>query len=267
MKTVKAEEGVEVPDATFTFKLTAVSTTAEGLSGKMPMPEAAEGAQEMTMDVPAGEWDEFGKFPMVVPGTYTYTITEENTGVDGFIYSSEVYTVVYEVKANAETNALERTMTINGTLVEGDEDPSDFEFINEYVETSVPVTKVWNDNNDEEKLRPTSITVRLLADGEEVDSIEINEEMDWTYTFEHLPAVNGETGEKIEYTITEDDVAKYSTKITGDAKDGYTIENTHTPIPKTADASDMTLWIGLMALSICAAAIVWISSKRRKEQE
>ena len=91
-------------------------------------------------------------------------------------------------------------------------------------QTEVPVEKVWEDNDNEEGFRPDSITINLLADGEKVDSIELNEENEWKHTFTELD-VNKE-GKAISYTVEEVTVENYETETTGNAEDGYTITNT-----------------------------------------
>ena len=101
--------------------------------------------------------------------------------------------------------------------------------------TSVTVNKVWVDENDIDKIRPNSVTVRLLANGELVSgkTIELSEENGWTYTFENLPKY--EDGETINYTIEEIQVPPgYISETTGTMETGYTITNTHTP-EKTFD--------------------------------
>jgi pilin isopeptide linkage protein len=267
-KTVEYEGGTPT-DATFTFEFAAVKTTAEGLSGKMPMPEAANGAQSMTVDVNyvAGtdpEAVEFGEFALVKPGVYTYTIKEVAGKDAGYEYDDTVYEVVYTVTANEETNALVCVKTIDGVEVPMGT-PVDFEFVNEYKTINIDVTKIWEDNNDDEKLRPESITVHLLADGEEVDVVEISadEGGNWAYTFEDLPAVKG--GKDIEYTITEDEITGYTTDITGDAAEGFVITNTHKPVPKTGFGDDLALWISLMMLSASMLIVAMLFVSRKKE--
>src|SRR5699024_5713424 len=83
-------------------------------------------------------------------------------------------------------------------------------------------TKTWDDANNQDGKRPESITVRLLANGEEVDSDEITEEDEWKYSFIDLPKF--ENGEEINYTVQEDGVDDYSTEI-----DGFNITNSYTP--------------------------------------
>ncbi len=86
--------------------------------------------------------------------------------------------------------------------------------------TTIKVTKVWDDANDADKLRPESITVHLLADGTEVSHATLNKEGDWAWSFPDLPVYRD--GKKIEYTVSEDPVDGYETKV-----EGFTVTNTH----------------------------------------
>ncbi|QTE74631.1 Cna B-type domain-containing protein [Clostridiales bacterium FE2010] len=92
----------------------------------------------------------------------------------------------------------------------------------------VKVTKVWNDNNNVEGFRPESVTINLKKDSETIDTVELNESNNWTYTWQNL--LKYEAGQEINYTVSEDPVANYSTKITK-AADGtftYTVTNSRT---------------------------------------
>ncbi|MEI3604296.1 Cna B-type domain-containing protein [Pseudogracilibacillus sp. SE30717A] len=89
--------------------------------------------------------------------------------------------------------------------------------------TEVSGTKTWNDSDNQDGVRPESITVNLLANGEQVESIEVTEADDWVYSFTNLPKY--EAGKKIVYSITEDVVEGYETTI-----NGYDITNTLIPV-------------------------------------
>ncbi|RHB17297.1 Cna B-type domain-containing protein [Collinsella sp. AM40-7AC] len=85
---------------------------------------------------------------------------------------------------------------------------------------SVPVEKKW--------VGPAAkkATVRLLADGEDAgQSIELNESNGWKGSFKGLPKYS-ESGSEVRYTVAEVPVEGYSSKVTGDAKDGFTVTNT-----------------------------------------
>ena len=80
------------------------------------------------------------------------------------------------------------------------------------VEKSIKVTKVWDDNNDAEKLRPESITVNLFADGTKVASGVITRPAE-SFVFEHLPVykvVDGVvTNELVTYKVEEETIIGY----------------------------------------------------------
>ena len=99
-----------------------------------------------------------------------------------------------------------------------------FTITNTYTPETVNITgrKTWNDANDQDGKRPDSLTVRLLANGTEVDSQTVDASGEWKWTFNNLPKY--ENGEKITYTITEDVLADYTSKV-----NGYDITNSYTP--------------------------------------
>ena len=88
--------------------------------------------------------------------------------------------------------------------------------------TEVAVKKIWDDKENKDGLRPDKVTVRLLADGQEVAVKEITATDNWQASFTDLPVYK--EGKKIAYTITEDPVAGYTATI-----DGFTVTNHHTP--------------------------------------
>ena len=88
----------------------------------------------------------------------------------------------------------------------------------------IPVTKIWVDNDNQDGLRPTKITVKLLANGGEVARKDITSETDWKETFTGLPKFKD--GKEIVYTLQEEEVNNYSPSID---QESYTITNTHTP--------------------------------------
>ena len=99
--------------------------------------------------------------------------------------------------------------------------------------TAITGTKTWNDNDDQDGKRPTSITVNLLADGNVYDSKTVTATTNWTYTFDNLPVYAN--GQKVTYTVSEDEVAGYETAI-----DGFNITNSYTP--ETTSVSGQKVW-------------------------
>ena len=86
--------------------------------------------------------------------------------------------------------------------------------------TEVNGSKTWVDDDDRDAIRPESITVNLLADGEVVDTKTVTEADGWKYSFTDLPKYKD--GKEIEYTVSEEAVEGYETTV-----DGYDITNTH----------------------------------------
>ena len=84
---------------------------------------------------------------------------------------------------------------------------------------SVPVEKKWVGPAAEKA------TVRLLADGKATgDSIELSKSNSWKGSFEGLPKYS-KSGAVIDYTVAEDAVEGYSSKVSGDAERGFTVTN------------------------------------------
>ena len=112
--------------------------------------------------------------------------------------------------------------------------------INQPVTTSVKVSKEWNDNNNQDGIRPGSITVQLLANRSVVEgeSLVLNSGNGWKGSFENLPKFKA--GEEIVYTVEEVKVDGYTSEITEDAQNGFVIKNSHTP--ETISVSGSKIW-------------------------
>ena len=107
-----------------------------------------------------------------------------------------------------------------------------FNFTNKHTPytRTVKVTKKWA--NDVAGDRPSSIKVRLMADGTEVADKTVTPDAngDWKAEFDNLPV--NKDGNKIKYTVKEDQVQDYTVTYTGDVDNGYIITNTHIEKPK-----------------------------------
>ena len=152
---------------------------------------------------------------------------------DGPLMRNEAFALQYQVIINTEEPGFEynKDYPANGnTFAEyKDEDGKDNktdikvpDIVTDRILTEVSGTKTWDDNNDQDGKRPESITVRLYANGVEVASMSVTEEMGWTYKFANLTKYAN--GVEIVYTITEDAVEGYTTVI-----NGFDITNTYKP--------------------------------------
>ncbi|MCT0509479.1 Cna B-type domain-containing protein, partial [Lactococcus cremoris] len=84
---------------------------------------------------------------------------------------------------------------------------------NEKVKTSVSGEKTWVDNNDQDGVRPSKITINLFADGKKVDSKTVTAKDGWKYEFNDLDKFKA--GQEIKYTVEEAAVAGYETTYDG----------------------------------------------------
>lgn len=107
---------------------------------------------------------------------------------------------------------------------------------------SILVRKVWDDADDQDGLRPRTVTIYLdrqvgqKAKEQGYKYITLAKEdtvgeAEWSYVFENLPKFEG--GDPIQYFIREDDVENYQQTITEEG-DTVTVKNTHTPVKTNA---------------------------------
>ncbi len=97
--------------------------------------------------------------------------------------------------------------------------------------TSIFGTKTWNDGNNADNKRPTSIVIHLFAGEAEIDSVTVTEAENWEWSFTNLPKYD-ENNQKIDYHIAEDPVYGYDTEIadTEETPDGYKIDVINTEL-------------------------------------
>ena len=103
----------------------------------------------------------------------------------------------------------------------------------------IPVTKTWLGTP------AASVTIKLLADGAEKETVTLTATDNWTHTFTNLDKYAND-GHEIVYTVDETPVAGYAKDISGTAATGFTIKNTNTetiniPVTKT--------WVGTAGTS------------------
>ena len=165
-------------------------------------------------------------------GTHKYTISEVAGSEAGITYDKTVREV--EVKVE-KISATELKATVS-------KEAKDLVFTNKYTpaKTQIPVKKVWDDADNQDGKRPASITVKLLADGQDTGkTLELSEANGWAGNFTDLDADKG--GAPIDYKVVEvSSVAGYTTEISGDAKTGFTITNKYTP--ETIDIKATKNW-------------------------
>ncbi|QQC35293.1 Cna B-type domain-containing protein [Streptococcus oralis] len=152
-------------------------------------------------------------------GTYTFKIAEKAGSDTSIKYDTKTVTATVTV-ADKGKGALEATVSYD--------DEKAFENTYTPAKTEVPVKKEWDDKDNQDGKRPSSVTVKLLADGQDTGkTLELTEANGWAGSFKDLDADKG--GTPIKYTVVEVTVAGYTSKVTGDAASGFTITNSYSP--------------------------------------
>lgn len=176
---------------------------------------------------------------------YEYEVKEDSSSVvNGNAKTG--YEIAYEVKESTDKSSDITTITTNIT--------------NTHKPKTVQKTirKVWDDENDQDKIRPDSVRFNLLANGKDVvDIVTLNSENGWKTRSKVLPKC--ENGNEIEYTWEE---VKEGVVI-GNEQIGYKVSyddeddsdttiatNSHTPgrgsitITKELDPSNLNMDVG-----------------------
>ena len=101
----------------------------------------------------------------------------------------------------------------------------DLDFVAQYDELiDITVTKIWDDNDNQDGYRPEAIEI-ILKGGEEDIKATLDSSNRWEYTFEDLMKFND--GKEIEYTVEEVEVEGYESKVEGTKDTKFIITNTH----------------------------------------
>lgn len=86
---------------------------------------------------------------------------------------------------------------------------------------NIPIEKVWENPRIP---HPDKVKVNLKNGDTVIDSITLSESDDWEGVFSNLPQRDA-FGAVIDYTVAEDAVEGYSSKVSGDAERGFTVTN------------------------------------------
>ena len=156
----------------------------------------------------------------------------------------------------------ENTVDDYNTEIEG------YDIKNSYTpeETSVTVTKRWNDSNDKDRIRPERIKVQLYANGEKKGkAVELKAGSNWSYTWNRLP--KKAKGKDIKYTVKEEgSPSGYTVSVDDKDHGNIIITNSHTPKeitrPKTGDTNRFIAYLAVMLLS--AATVIGLLVSRRR---
>lgn len=180
-----------------------------------------------------GKTDSNGYLTMqaLVPGTYKLVQT---SSAAGYLFGEDTY------DADPAAIGANNPVAADGTFTVTDTDTKGFATVvtNRKV-LDLTVTKVWDDGEDRDGLRPDDVTVMVYKNGTELKEIALTADTEWTATVQDLPVYAD--GKAISYTVDERTVpAGYTKSIAGSAANGYTITNTH--LTGTLDIPVQKVW-------------------------
>ena len=179
-------------------------------------------------------WDDAEDQDGIRPDSITIRLLADDEEVKNTTASAPDWNWTFEgLPKNKDGSAI--VYTISEDPVEGYEAAVDgYNVTNSHEPEKINISgsKTWDDAEDQDGIRPDSITIRLLADDEEVKNTTASAP-DWNWSFEGLP--KNKDGMAINYTITEDPVTDYETMV-----DGYNVTNSHEP--EKTDISVSKVW-------------------------
>lgn len=198
---------------------------------------------------------------------FKYLISDEDhhpSNMNLYIYSSA--SVPQDLSGNDNDGRYQNLLGITGFFANANEKVQEISMINKYSTKTIDINveKIWNDNNS---IRPTDITINLLANNELYTTVKLDETINWKYTFKELPLYN--KGNLIKYTISEEDIPSYNSTITGDMDKGFIITNTYFEGRKKEDnpqtIDNINIYILLLIVSLFTLLlIIKIHFKRLK---
>ena len=94
-------------------------------------------------------------------------------------------------------------------------------------EDNVYIEKHWEGDEKARQFRPKSVTAHVSSDDGYSKDVTLDDTNQWTTTLEHLRAFK-DNGDRIRYSVNEPKVSDdYSSEVTGNQTDGFTITNTY----------------------------------------
>ena len=230
---------------TYYYKLKDPSIEQSNIDKNSTLEKVTEKDQEIpyTITYTANVTDYIGDAEVVIVDTLPYAIDEEKSDLNGGTYNSANHTITWTENVtgiNSFTNTNNQinitkninivykdldvtqanvTNTVTGTInlktPEKTDTVEDTKEIPTEFLVNVPVTKVWDDNNNQAGKRPTEVTMvltssdvndenspyKITLNSTNADSQDSNNK--WKYTFANLPKYDSNGNENV-YTLSEE---------------------------------------------------------------
>lgn len=209
------------------------------------------------------------KIPKIYAELFYYLISDDNNHPE----SMQLY--IYSPTATYSDTPYQNLLGITGFIEDIEIKEQAIKLTTKYSEEKrdIKVEKIWEENKETQtETKPEKVTVNLYADEELYDSVELNDNNNWSHTFNDLNIYN--EGKKIIYTIDEIKIPQYETLIEGNMDEGFKITNIAKKLPeqdfkdpeniKNPDTSDniySSIIISIISLTGIIFASLYIKSK------
>ena len=175
-----------------------------------------------------------------------------------YVYMSAPVAEEASLFVEQDAHAYNNIYMLSTSTEAGSSDAGELDFIRQdytkvgLMEYDLKVTKAWSDENNQDGLRPDSVTVHLYADGEPAEekyptwftadkaTLTLSAENEWSGSFDALPYLRDD-GSKIIYTLREDVPQGYTSSVVFDGST-FTVENRHEP--EKIEISGTKTWKG-----------------------
>jgi len=253
----KAPEGYVKDEASYSVTVSYGTTVAAG--GLKEVVNMSLGKLTVAKDVTGARSEadfEEGAFEILVSGPEGYTkevklpVKNANGGLDWSVTLDNLaageYTVVETAAAEAGNGySVKASYNVNGSASEiGNVNVRNTEtaavtVVNDYTympnSTDVTVTKVWDDGNNQDGIRPDAVKFALYVGGEKADEKAVDVPVDGntftaTFTYDAYKLEGEARAEEIGYYVGNEYFEGMPAGYTAEAsEDGLTITNTHVP--------------------------------------
>ena len=269
------------------------ATTSVAVDKKWVGPAAASATVKLQFSDNGGlTWDDLddAEATLTEDNGWSVAFADLPVFVPGMQGVKRVYRVVEDAIDNYEASYRAGDQESDGVIEPVTGETESVTVVNTNVEkTSIAGTKVWADKDNRDGTRPQSITVRLFADDEEIDSKTVaaadavaGSANTWSFSFDNLAKYDPADGHEYVYTIKEDAVDGYTTKLEGSVEDGFVITNTMIEkpaapkddkskkktkggLPRTGDASALLPIV--LSTAATASFACALCAKRRSRRE
>ena len=175
--------------------------------------------------------------------TINYTVKELGGTSTDYVYDTSSYDVAVTLHKGTDANG-KTTVTATPVITKDGAAASSLTFDNKSNVTSITGTKVWTDGENQDGVRPDSVTIGLLADGADTGTTTTaTKDGGWKFSFDNLAKYDATDGHEISYSVAESNVPSgYKSEVSGDAASGFVVTNTHQP--ETTSVAVTKTWSG-----------------------